>query len=236
MKRIFLYFLLMLFIFVISSEQIYAKRGCCSHHGGVAYCGKSGKYICNDGTTSPTCTCSGGVSSSSSSKKSTSSNSSSAETKKTTTPCSSSSKKNSSSQGKQNNTNQKQSTTSPVKTPKSNVATLSKLTINGEEIFVADEMRYTTQEEKVTVSYVPTDSKASVKLEQSSELVEGDNLIKLIVTAEDGKTKKNYTLVVFKEKKKDLSLIQEYQKKEIYNFFDYFHFIRKIASSMFISF
>ena len=33
------------------------RSGCCSHHGGVAYCGKSGYYICNDGTQSPSCTC-----------------------------------------------------------------------------------------------------------------------------------------------------------------------------------
>lgn len=34
------------------------KQGCCSHHGVVAYCGQSGYFICNDGTQSPTCTCS----------------------------------------------------------------------------------------------------------------------------------------------------------------------------------
>lgn len=33
------------------------RSGCCSHHGGVAYCGKSGYYICNDGTQSPSCRC-----------------------------------------------------------------------------------------------------------------------------------------------------------------------------------
>lgn len=34
-----------------------ATQGCCSWHGGVAYCGSSGYYICNDGTQSPSCTC-----------------------------------------------------------------------------------------------------------------------------------------------------------------------------------
>ncbi len=42
-----------------------AQRGCCSSHGGIAYCGSGGKYICKDGTTSPSCTCSGGSSSNS---------------------------------------------------------------------------------------------------------------------------------------------------------------------------
>ncbi|WP_029909978.1 hypothetical protein [Pelobacter seleniigenes] len=37
--------------------QVDEKRGCCSHHGGVAYCGSSGYWICNDGTRSPTCRC-----------------------------------------------------------------------------------------------------------------------------------------------------------------------------------
>lgn len=36
---------------------VYAEKGCCSHHGGVAYCGSNGYYICNDGTQSPSCTC-----------------------------------------------------------------------------------------------------------------------------------------------------------------------------------
>ena len=34
-----------------------ARRGCCSHHGGVAGCYNNGSVKCNDGTTSPTCTC-----------------------------------------------------------------------------------------------------------------------------------------------------------------------------------
>ena len=33
-------------------------RGCCSYHGGISYCGNNGYYICEDGTRSPTCTCS----------------------------------------------------------------------------------------------------------------------------------------------------------------------------------
>lgn len=40
---------------------VYAGRGCCSHHGGVAGCHSSGKQICNDGTLSPSCTCTSAV-------------------------------------------------------------------------------------------------------------------------------------------------------------------------------
>ena len=38
-----------------------ATSGCCSYHGGVAYCGSDGYYWCNDGTRSPSCTCSSGT-------------------------------------------------------------------------------------------------------------------------------------------------------------------------------
>lgn len=33
-----------------------AKRGCCSHHGGVCSC-RSGRTVCCDGSYSPSCTC-----------------------------------------------------------------------------------------------------------------------------------------------------------------------------------
>ena len=34
-----------------------AKRWCCSWHWWVNYCASNGRYVCNDGTYSPTCTC-----------------------------------------------------------------------------------------------------------------------------------------------------------------------------------
>lgn len=37
--------------------QTVERSGCCSHHGGVAYCGKNGYYICRDGSQSPSCRC-----------------------------------------------------------------------------------------------------------------------------------------------------------------------------------
>lgn len=33
------------------------RSGCCSRHGGVSHCGKSGYFICGDGTQSPSCRC-----------------------------------------------------------------------------------------------------------------------------------------------------------------------------------
>lgn len=61
--------ILAVFIFIcmfLCMDKVLAGRGCCSHHGGQAYC-SGGRWVCNDGTYSPTCTCSGGASSNSNS-------------------------------------------------------------------------------------------------------------------------------------------------------------------------
>lgn len=47
----------MILIVLIIPTFVSARRGCCSHHGGVAGCNANGRQICNDGTLSPTCTC-----------------------------------------------------------------------------------------------------------------------------------------------------------------------------------
>lgn len=44
-------------MFFMFTDLVFAGRGCCSHHGGVAGCNSYGKQVCNDGTLSPTCTC-----------------------------------------------------------------------------------------------------------------------------------------------------------------------------------
>lgn len=55
-------FLLFLFLILIFPDVIYAKQGCCSWHGGVSHCGSNGRYVCNDGTYSPSCACTPSVS------------------------------------------------------------------------------------------------------------------------------------------------------------------------------
>ncbi len=50
--------LIVMIIFTSNTSKTYAGRGCCSWHGGQAYCGSNGKWICQDGTESPSCTCS----------------------------------------------------------------------------------------------------------------------------------------------------------------------------------
>jgi hypothetical protein len=50
--------LIIITLFLVFTTQAYATRGCCSWHGGVDYCDSSvGRYVCNDGTYSPSCGC-----------------------------------------------------------------------------------------------------------------------------------------------------------------------------------
>lgn len=67
MKKVVIILLVSITMF-IGMQEVSAGRGCCSHHGGQAYC-SNGRWVCKDGSYSPTCTCSGGSSSSSSSSR-----------------------------------------------------------------------------------------------------------------------------------------------------------------------
>lgn len=49
--------LIIMILFTVNASKTYAVRGCCSWHGGQAYCGSNGKWICQDGTESLSCTC-----------------------------------------------------------------------------------------------------------------------------------------------------------------------------------
>ena len=56
------FIILFLIIILVSSfvfiEHVEARSGCCSWHGGVSRCDTSvGRYVCNDGTYSPSCRC-----------------------------------------------------------------------------------------------------------------------------------------------------------------------------------
>jgi len=59
MRKIFkIPFILLFLSFFLIAIPVEARRGCCSYHSGVAYCDTTvGRYVCNDGTYSPTCTC-----------------------------------------------------------------------------------------------------------------------------------------------------------------------------------
>lgn len=56
-NKLFVLFLALFILFGFPTS-IQARRGCCSWHGGVDYCDTSaGRYVCNDGTYSPSCGC-----------------------------------------------------------------------------------------------------------------------------------------------------------------------------------
>lgn len=142
--------------------------------------------VCNDGTISPSCStchkgccsrhggCSGSSSSGSSSSNSHSSSGSSS---------SSSTNKN------------------PV-TPeivKSSDTSLKKVTVDDEDIIIADNMVYSTTNDNVMIIVVATDSKATVDYQNKPDLTIGENVINIKVTAENGNVK-NYKLNITKEK------------------------------------
>lgn len=57
MRKILLVFVIIAFPLFLPNSAL-ARRGCCSWHGGVAYCDTSvGRLVCNDGTYSPSCGC-----------------------------------------------------------------------------------------------------------------------------------------------------------------------------------
>ena len=138
--------------------------------------------VCNDGTTSPSCStchkgcCSrhGGCSSSSSGGSSSSSGHSSTSS----------------------SSNKKPAVPAVVK---SSDTSLKKVTIDEEDISVKDNMAYVTTKEKVTISVVANDSKATLDYQKNPNLVIGENAINIKVTAENGNVK-NYKLSITREK------------------------------------
>jgi len=59
----FLLSILLTLLFLFFPTNSFATSGCCSWHGGQSYCDYStGRWVCNDGTYSPSCTCGGGYS------------------------------------------------------------------------------------------------------------------------------------------------------------------------------
>lgn len=50
-------FVVLIVVFFFGILSVYAQRGCCSHHGGVAGCSPYGRQVCRDGTLSPSCGC-----------------------------------------------------------------------------------------------------------------------------------------------------------------------------------
>ena len=95
--------------------------------------------------------------------------------------------------------------TTPI-SPKNTDATLKAIELSSGSIeFASDKESYDLivgyDISTIEVNGIPNDNKASVRLEGDTNLKEGDNIIKLVVTAEDGITTKTYTLNIKRENK-----------------------------------
>lgn len=85
-----------------------------------------------------------------------------------------------------------------ISTPKSSDNTLKIVTVDGENIEVANQMNYKTKNEKIDILVETNDSGASYNID-NQPLNVGVNVINIKVTAENGDVK-NYKLVVNREK------------------------------------
>ena len=99
-----------------------------------------------------------------------------------------------------NNNKSQNSITSvkPIEKEKSKDNTIKKIIIDNKEIKVSDTMNYETDKKNISIEIETNDSKAEVDYE-NKELEFGENIINIIVTAENGE-KKDYVLIINKIK------------------------------------
>lgn len=88
--------------------------------------------------------------------------------------------------------------TVPKEAPKSSDNTLKSISVDGQQIEIADQMNYKTKKEKVEISVETNDAKAKYET-PNAELNIGTNTINIKVIAENGDIK-NYVLIVEREK------------------------------------
>lgn len=79
-------------------------------------------------------------------------------------------------------------------------ATLKILKIDNDNVNIEDNMNYTTTSSSINISAIANNENATVVYEEKKKLEIGVNEIKINVLAEDGKTEKNYTINVTREK------------------------------------
>ena len=101
----------------------------------------------------------------------------------------------SSSKSSSNTTNKTTKKEEPKEEEKSDVKTLSQLAVEGQELlpeFDVDVKEYkvnvTNEITEINITATPTDSNATVEIEGNKELKEGENIVKITVTAEDEST------------------------------------------------
>lgn len=102
-----------------------------------------------------------------------------------------------------------------------NDSSLKEIAIDSELITIQDTMEYKTTKEKIDLKITPTDEGAKVEYNKIDNLVLGNNIININVTALDGTTSK-YVLIIVREKalSTDTSLKVKIDNEEI-NFEEY---------------
>ena len=152
--------------------------------------------VCNDGTTSKSCMdCHKGCCSSHGGCSNSTFSSSSTNVETNTNNSSSSENTN----GSNNTNNNVIETPAIVEPPKSSDATLKEITIDDKKIDISNDMSYATTNETVSINAIANDDKAKVDYDKNPDLVIGDNLLSIKVTAENGKVKE-YKLNITREK------------------------------------
>lgn len=92
---------------------------------------------------------------------------------------------------------------------KSDDTSLEKVTVDGDDVVVSNNMQYSTLKDNVIILAVANDSNATVEYRTNVDLVVGQNVIDIKVTAENG-NEENYTLIIEKqEEKEDMGDIKE---------------------------
>ena len=113
------------------------------------------------------------------------------------------------------NSSNKKTTTSSSSTSnktttfkKSSDVSLKKVKLDGKEIDIEDETKYTTDKERVSLTVTARDEDAELEYDKNVKLDIGENEIDIKVTAEDG-TVKTYTITVIRDQEEVIPVISE---------------------------
>lgn len=91
---------------------------------------------------------------------------------------------------------------------KSKDNSIKEVVIDGKQITVSDNMNFKTEKKHIDIKVEANDSKAKIEFE-NKDLSLGENIINIVVTAENG-DKKHYTLTINKTKGKGTAIIKKF--------------------------
>lgn len=94
--------------------------------------------------------------------------------------------------------------------------TLKVILIDGKEIKISDDIKYSTTKDKINIEVTPNDEKATFEIKNNDELSIGENKVEIEVKAENGKTK-TYSIMITREVilSDDVSIIVTIDDEEV---------------------